>query len=132
MVKYIVINRSQVSDEEGLEGTLREPCTAGMGSEVSSGFRERKEGRKERGREFNMMYLCGLCVHASVYARACLCVSVCLCVPLCLCVHLCVFMYFQLCLLGEPGSNVILLDLLSTQFLVFKCSSLVRKTRFQD
>lgn len=47
MVKYIVENGSQVSNKEGLEGTLREPCVAGVGSEVASGFRERKEGRRE-------------------------------------------------------------------------------------
>lgn len=47
MIKYIVENGSQTSNKEGTEGTLREPCAAGVRSEVSSGFRERKEGRRE-------------------------------------------------------------------------------------
>lgn len=70
-----------------------------------------------------------LCVDLCVCLH--LCVRLCLCVPLCmgLCACLCVYVFPQLRLLRETGSNDILLYLLSTQFLVFKFSSSIKRNQ---
>lgn len=111
MVKYIVENGSQVSNKEGLEGTLREPCAAGGG--VGQRYQVVSEKGRREGERQRIQYDLSVCASVSVRASPC--------------VH-----SFQLRLLGKPGSNAILLDLLSTQFLAFKCSSSVKETRLQD
>lgn len=62
-------------------------------------------------------------VHSYVCAHPCMPV----CVPVCLGMHLCVFIYIQLCLLEEPGSNDNLLNLPSIQFLASKFSSSIKE-----